>query len=77
MESLQGLFPDSWLAWITALVTLCAAVTVILPAPHMRSGTVYRIIYNVVQWIALNLGKARNAQDVHGTQKTIPVDGKR
>lgn len=76
MESL-GLFPESWLAWITALVTLCAAVTVILPAPQANSSTVYRIVYNVVQWIALNLGKARNAQDVHDTQKTIPVDGKR
>lgn len=75
MDALQGIIPDHWLAWITAFVTICAAITVILPAPQPTSRTLYRVVYNMLQWVALNLGKARNAQDV--PQKTIPADGKR
>ena len=74
MDALQGIIPDSWLAWITAAVTVCAAVAAVLPAPGANSGGVYRAAYRLIQWVALNLGKARNAQDM---QKTIPDDGKR
>ena len=53
---------------------ICAAVAAVLPAPGENSGGVYRAAYRLIQWVALNLGKARNAQDM---QKTIPDDGKR
>lgn len=74
MDALQGIIPDSWLAWITAAVTVCAAAAAVLPAPGENSGRAYRAAYRLIQWVALNLGKARNAQDM---QKTIPDDGKR
>ena len=63
MDALQGLLPESWLIYVTAAVAICAAITTILPAPSEGSGKVYRTLYTVLQWIALNLGKARNAQD--------------
>lgn len=72
MDALQGILPDSWLAWLTAAVTICAAVTVVLPAPKDDSGAVYRAVYRVIQWIALNLGRAKNAEDP-ATQKTVPT----
>jgi hypothetical protein len=34
-----------------------------LPAPKPTSGKVYRTVYAVVNWVACNLGKAKNAQD--------------
>lgn len=74
MDALQTLVPDSWLVWITAAVTVCSAVAAVLPAPKENSGTAYRAAYRVIQWVALNLGKAKNAQD---TQKTVPDNGKR
>lgn len=76
MDALQGLAPDSWTAWITAVVTICAAVTVVLPPPTENSNVVYRTVYRVIQWVALNLGKAKNAQDAQ-PPKTIPANGKR
>ncbi len=76
MDALQGLVPDTWLAWITAIVTICAAITVVLPAPKEGGSKVYSAIYRLIQWVGLNMGKAKNAQDVQ-PQKTVPDDGKR
>ncbi len=74
MDALQGIIPDSWLACLTAAVTVCAAAAAVLPAPREDSGKIYRAAYRVIQWVALNLGKAKNAQDM---QKTMPDNGKR
>lgn len=74
MDALQGLLPDSWLAWLTALVTVCAAITVVLPAPTEGGSKVYSAIYRLIQWVGLNLGKAKNAQDV---QPARDKDGQR
>lgn len=63
MDALQGLLPDTWVTWITVIVTACAAVAVALPAPKEKSGVAYRTVYRIIQWVALNLGKAKNAQD--------------
>lgn len=63
MDALTGLIPEHWIAWLTFVVTVCAALTTVLPPPKSDSGTIYRIIYNVLQWVALNLGRAKNAQD--------------
>lgn len=86
MDVLQGLVPDSWLAWLTAVVTICAAVTVVLPPPREDGNRVYRAVYRTIQWVALNLGRARNAEDpvarktipeTAGTPSTRANDGKR
>lgn len=69
LSALQDLLPESWLAIIACLVAVCAAVAVLLPAPKEDSSTVYKAIYRVIQWVALNLGKAKNAQDA----KTDPA----
>lgn len=66
--SLQGLLPESTVAGITAGVTICAAVATLLPAPKTGNGKVYRAVYSVVNWIACNLGKAKNAQDAKPQQ---------
>lgn len=41
-----------------------------LPAPGTTSGTAYRVGYGLVQWLALNKGRATNAQDVNAPKPT-------
>lgn len=70
MDTLYPLLPEHWLGWITIIVTICAALATVLPVPAQSSTAVYRGVYAVIQWIAFNLGKARNAQDSQQTNGT-------
>lgn len=62
--TLLGYLPASWGEWVTLVVTVCAAIAVVLPAPSADSNIVWRGAYWLVQVLALNKGKAANAQDV-------------
>ena len=62
--TLLNYLPVSWGEWVTLVVTVCAAIAVILPAPKNDSNIAWRALYWVVQVFALNKGKAANAQDV-------------
>lgn len=62
--TLIGYLPASWGDWVTLVVTVCAAIAVVLPAPKADSNIVWRGAYWLVQVLALNKGKAANAQDV-------------
>ena len=65
--SLLDSLPDSWGEWVTLVVTVCAAIAVVLPTPKESSNIVWRGIYWLVQVLALNKGRAANAQDVQPT----------
>ena len=58
---LEGLLPESTMTWITFAITLCAALAVALPAPKYGGNSIYRAVYTAVQWIGLNVGRAKNA----------------
>ena len=62
--TLLAYLPVSWGEWVTLVVTVCAAIAVILPAPKNDSNIAWRALYWFVQVLALNKGKAANAQDV-------------
>lgn len=65
MAALDGLLPAHVMSWVVVAVAVCAALAVALPAPAENGGSkAYAAFYRLVQWIGLNLGKARNAQDV-------------
>ena len=49
---------------ITVIIALCAAVAACLKAPSETSGPAYRVIYTLINWVAFNLGRASNADDV-------------
>ena len=34
-----------------------------MPAPTEQSGMLYRIVYELLNWIGCNKGKAKNADD--------------
>ena len=65
--ALLGNLPASWGEWVTLVVTVCAAVAVVLPAPKDNANVVWRGIYWLVQVLALNKGRAANAQDAQPT----------
>ena len=63
MEALESILPEHLLIWVTTIVAICAAIATVLPAPKESSNVVYRAVYRVIQWVALNLGKAKNSED--------------
>jgi len=58
ITSIPGIGP--YLPYITTAVTVAAAVATVLPAPSATSPAWYRGAYSVVNWVALNLGRAKN-----------------
>ena len=49
---------------IAALGGVCAFVAAFLSAPDENSSKVYKVLYSLVNWCGMNLGKAKNADDV-------------
>ena len=49
---------------MAAVSGVCALCPWFMPAPTERSGMVYRIVYELLNWIGCNRGKAKNADDV-------------
>ena len=48
---------------VLALMGLIAALCVLLPTPGEDSGFVYKAFYKIANWIGMNFGKAKNADD--------------
>lgn len=65
---LSNLFSQDIINGVTAAVSLASAVATVLPTP--KSNSTYKAIYGVLQWIGMNFGKAKNAQD----QKTFTFE---
>lgn len=53
----------SYAGLVLSLMGVCAAVSALLPAPSESSGAWYRVIYRVLNFFAVNFGKAKNADD--------------
>jgi hypothetical protein len=49
------------LPYLPVVIAVCAAVAATLPHPAAASTGAYPAIYAVVNFIALNIGKAKNA----------------
>ena len=60
---LEWFLPQRALTWVTFAVTICAAMAVAMPAPKDGGNAIYKWIYTAVQWIALNVGRAKNASN--------------
>lgn len=59
MDSLLALIPTQYLPYVTAAISIAAVICVIMPAPKKASGPYY-LLYQAVNWIALNAGHAKN-----------------
>jgi hypothetical protein len=51
-----------WLPYIPVAIAVCAALATALPPPAAGAKGFYPAIYAVVNFIACNFGKARNAR---------------
>ena len=59
----------SYAGLVLSLMGVCAAVCALFPAPAEDSNVVYRVVYKILNWIAMNIGKAENADDAAQAQK--------
>ena len=49
---------------LTIICTASAIAAAFCPAPTEESSWFYKAIYNVINFFAVNVGKAKNADDV-------------
>ena len=69
MEQFVNDIFGSYAGLVLSLMGVCAAVCALLPAPAEDSNVVYRVVYKILNWIAMNIGKAENADDAAQAQK--------
>lgn len=60
MEAILAHIPAHWLPYVAAAVALASALATLLPAPRLPASGFYPVFYHVVNWVALNVGKAKN-----------------
>lgn len=59
-----SLIPASWEGWITSIVTLCAAVSAVWPRPADNAPKPLRLLYALINLLAINAWRAKNASAV-------------
>jgi hypothetical protein len=59
VTSIPGVGP--YLPYVIAFGTICSAIATLLPPPLAGGSPIYATIYRLVNWMALNIGHARNA----------------
>ena len=59
MDQLLALIPTQYLPYATAAVTICAAIAAMVPASAVPAPIAP--LYNVINFVALNFGHAKNA----------------
>lgn len=71
MEELISELFGSYAGLVLAIIGVCAAVAALLPAPSTDSNVVYKAVYKVLNWLAMNVGKAKNADDAAQGKKGV------
>lgn len=71
VASLLAMLPESWEGWITLTVTVCAVVSACWPRPADDAPALVRLLYTVVNALACNAGKARNADDAAAARRRL------
>lgn len=71
MEELISELFGSYAGLVLSIIGVCAAVAALLPAPTEDSNVVYRWVYKVLNWLAMNVGKAKNADDAAQEKKGV------
>lgn len=54
---------------VAAVGGVCALICAFLPAPTDASSGLYKVAYKLLNWAGMNLGKAKNADDVAAQTK--------
>ena len=59
---LEFLKTQSWFGILTAVIALASAIAAVTPTP--APGTALAKVYSVIDFLALNIGKAKDKGDV-------------
>lgn len=60
----SSVFGEYWGAVIISLLcTMSAIFAAFMSAPSEKSGSFYKLVYKTVNALAINVGKAKNADD--------------
>ncbi|MBQ9407223.1 MAG: hypothetical protein IJU37_10885 [Desulfovibrio sp.] len=60
MTQLMAYLPASWEGRAMLAITICAVLASIMPPPKEDSPLLWRLLYNIVNALACNFGRARN-----------------
>ena len=61
------------LPWLILAAAICAAVATILPAPAPTAPVWWVIVYRAINLVALNVGRARNADDAAAKRAGLQI----
>ncbi len=53
---------ENWELFLTSIIALSALSCAFLPAPENESSFFYKIVYNLLNYMAFNVNKAENKQ---------------
>lgn len=56
--------PGQYIALAATVVGVASAIATTLPGPSAGSWKVYKVGYTLLNWVALNVGKAKNAESL-------------
>jgi hypothetical protein len=57
-QIIEFLSQKGWLQYVTGAVTIASAIAAMTPTP--KEGSVWAKVYKAVDWLALNIGKAKD-----------------
>ena len=72
--AVMAALPESVEGWVTLAVTVCAALSALIPRPADDAHIVWRAVYGLINAVGFNVLRARNASAVRGA---FPRLGKR
>ncbi len=53
---------ENWELFLTSIIALSALACAFLPAPENESSFMYKIVYNILNYLAFNVNKAANKE---------------
>lgn len=66
------LFGEYWgVVYVSLICTICAIAAAFCPAPTEESSWFYKAVYKVINFFAVNMGKAKNADDAKAEEAAI------
>jgi hypothetical protein len=61
VSAILSMIPVQYLHYVTAAVAVCSALSAIIPAPTPAAPAWWARVYGAVNFVAINLGHAKNA----------------
>ena len=69
-QLMVSLFGEQWgIVLCAVLCSACAVIAMFTPAPTADSSAFYRAFYAIVNRLAMNVGKAKNADEVRSSDE--------